>query len=430
MNFFELWMDPMFFVHLLLCLAGLAGFIYSILLFKQVCEREQKQRLSGVSSSKKEKREEPEEQPEQEYSQEELPEEQQADEPEEESDSSYEKSYTDENSESEAEDTEEEEYDETEAEPEGSAIADESPALSGAASFIDSTEYDNMVRRITMTEKNLGAASKGFRELVDRLTDIEKRLNSIPQHEPVEKTDFAEAVNSALEDIKAQINELQPSEEDISGSHELPVIKQQIRTLSDKVDSIKNAAKSACISKVSELEEKIKEITSSPSISNANASDIIDALKEEIGSLKEQNASLAAEIEDIKKNNNVLAEGMKESENSKQKEENGKMEKLMEEISNLKEEIEQLPKSQQAEENSNFKTIKEAIAASEKKAKDTESRLAVLEEQLEGKFASHQYTVEVLTDLIGNIDNLNKEQIRMKLKELNQDISDSYSEEE
>ena len=74
MNLFELWMDPMFFLHLFFALLGAIGFIWCIWLFKQACDLEQKRNLSErFRKSKKEDREEPEEEEDNEY--EDLPDE-------------------------------------------------------------------------------------------------------------------------------------------------------------------------------------------------------------------------------------------------------------------------------------------------------------------------------------------------------------------
>ena len=69
MDLFKLWMDPMFFVHLVLFIVSLVLFFRFFMLFKHVCDMEQQGRLSGGFSPKNENGEEPEQEPE-------LPEEQ------------------------------------------------------------------------------------------------------------------------------------------------------------------------------------------------------------------------------------------------------------------------------------------------------------------------------------------------------------------
>ena len=64
MKFFELWMDPMFFVHLILFIASIVLFFRFFMLFKHVCDMEQQGKLSGGRSPKKENGEEPEQEPE------------------------------------------------------------------------------------------------------------------------------------------------------------------------------------------------------------------------------------------------------------------------------------------------------------------------------------------------------------------------------
>ncbi len=351
MNLFELWMDYMFFVHLLLTLAGLIASVYCIYNFKVACDIEQKNRIRGYRPPKKEEREEQE----QEYEEEpDLPDDDQ------EEDESQENEGGDSGSYEYDEETEEEEQEEkTETEPETETVEDssseysyrgsddeepqqEEPAVEEAyepaMNATDSGEYENLRTRLAKAEQKIAANSKAFSGILDQYTELEQQIRNISAPSTSGGTDFEQK----LEELRKQISETNG------------------KTESDNAASIDNVI-------------------------------------QQVGIITEQNANLTTALNDLKQ----------------------KYEKLMNERENEK--IEDNPAIRQI--------IKKQQEAFDKVAK-TEARLAGIEELLQEKKAGRNYTLQAIAEITGNIDNLNKDEIRQMLQKLAKDLSESYPQDE
>lgn len=429
MDLFKLWMDPMFFVHLVLFIVSLVLFFRFFMLFKHVCDMEQQGRLSGGFSPKKENGEEPEQEPE-------LPEEQDQesdgydetgssaeDYEEDETGSSYAftGNVTEEKSEvkdeTDGEDIssgQEEEYPYEDEQPEKAAVIN-----------TDSAEYENIKNRVAMTEKNINAAQKGFREMVDRLTDLERRLNNMPVPSPVEKTDFAEAVNSTLEEIQGHLNNIDSLHEkdNASSSNEIVDIKEQIKKLSEKISSMPEKADDQEKTADSEtIKHLLGEITSlrekNTSLENS-LQEIQEKIKESIQS-DEKVLKIQEELKALRKDTDSLT--------AQSAEENSSFTKMKEELSSISKTVNEIPTP--VEESEAFRHLKKAIDENRERTRETEKRIAALEEELQDNAASHEYTVEYLENIIGDFDKMNKEEIRVKLRQLKQDIAGTYTAEE
>lgn len=313
MNLFDLWMEPMFFVHLILSILGLIGCIYAIIRFKEACSQEQQETIHGIPAN--------------EYSNEE-----------------------------EEEDETPQEYEENE---EGASIEDEEQSIANEEDTEDNLlapeqeiqERENeqypigqnaentvlLSKRIEITEKNLDAASKGFSKLVDRLTDLEDRLHRINTPAPIEKTNFADEVKNSLKEMQAGISALQ--------------------------------AKTNNDSHMQEMQQKIEKLTS--------------------------------ELSKVKQENNMLQQ--------------------------LQKSVEQLQKDIAQNKVSQDNSIIEEL----KKDKDiSNKRLEKIEDKLQASIAGRTYTVDYLAKLLGDFDKINREEIRIRLKRLEEDLANSYKDEE
>jgi DNA repair exonuclease SbcCD ATPase subunit len=419
----------MFFVHLVLFIVSLVLFFRFFMLFKHVCDMEQQGRLSGGFSTKKENGEEPEQEPE-------LPaeEDQESDGYDEtgSSDEDYEEDETGSSYAFTGNVTEEkaEAEDETYGEDISSGQAEDYPDEDGQnekAAVINtaSAEYENIKNRVSMTEKNINAAQKGFREMVDRLTDLERRLNNMPVPSPVEKSDFAEAVNSTLEEIQGHLKDIDSihAKYNASSEDEIVDIREQIKKLSEKITSMPEKA------------DRPEETADT---------ETLEHLLDEINSLKEKNTGLENSLQEIQKKikENIqsdekvlkIQEELKalrkdtDSLTAQSVEENSSFTKMKEELSSISKTVNEIPAP--VEESEAFRDLRKAIDENRERTSETEKRIAALEEELQDTSASREYTVEYLENIIGDFDKMNKEEIRVKLRQLKQDIAGTYTAEE